>query len=1086
MRPRLVLCAACLLGVAVVSAQPPLPAPALSFRVRQLPMTGVRWAGPIGSLAVDPADAGYILAASRSGGLFRSNGGGRWTHVDSLAPSDLSTVLWAPTFGLGTVFVSTRDDFRKERTLRPDGFIARVGFNTSGVWRSDDRGDSWRQVLQLTSGPRPGGVNCDTRPMAYGMSADPIGRRIFVATKCGVWGSSDGERSGFGLYPGTATDPDPALNRFYDVEVLRSGDVVALGEGGFFVLNSSTLRFERTATIPGGLDFRNLGADGDYRGAFSASPRGNQNIFAVVRSNSAGDTLVAPAILYSRSGGRSWQTVPGPAGGISGFRGGCGGAPFIRAVLTPLGGHPDAVTLYYGDGCYLYKAGPLSPQAPLYNFGPLIPSIVWSRFTLAHEDTHDFAPYGGFSALNAMVATDGGIEVCRRDNSAPCGETIGPEDGLNALQVLGLGGQRILDFSGLFANPEYHLYASTWHTHLWSSADGANWAQGDSAEGAELEMARVASDRETSQFAYDRYAWGCGSCQYRLSGALFGGSEDFPLAAPDVSRPAFAIPPGRAYAQISNNATPVAVWAAPDVRRGSVPSWTRVGPFLDCGVGGAGTCVPLMVFTDAQFGGYQRSRMRDPVLYAVVGNQRTGPDGRTLIQSNAGLAFVGNFLDVRDGVSSVTPGEILYPNMALAGGGQVTIGFNPAAGWRRAVYAVDPAFAGHILAPDVASGQMVETFDGGDIWWPMPALTNQITNGERFVFSVTNDPAATELWPLVSAISFFPEDPNLVILGTMQAGIFFSSDAGRHWTFVPGSPQIPSITKFHWKSANSVIVASAGRGLWEVQTELRRPMVGLLPACPDCAFLSRVDGLLNAQTQDGKAQSDKAQKGKDGPRDPTLLVMEGHVNGLVPGQDGGLNVSVTPGSSRVWFGHDQAKPPVEIVEQTQANGFPGLPEADQLVQQGFFIRGLSIKKGTITGILYGQGEASLPPVNFVEFTKLPGRRTLGLNERPYLTFLGLGQGGLSIPEGEKLTVRGQNFPFPSVSLLIDNQVVASGIQVDQNGGFEVAFPVNVAQGVHFVLATQGQTQGQIQDQTQEGVRVVMPLRVVHFDPADKK
>ncbi len=1082
MRARRVLYAAFLLSVVAVSAQPPFPSPEVSFRVRQLPMTGVRWAGPIGSLAVDPTDAGYILAASVSGGLFRSNGGGRWAHVDSLAPSDLSTVTWAPTFGLGTVFVSTRDDFRKERTLRPDGFTARIGFNTSGVWRSDDRGDTWRQVLQLRSGPLPGGVNCDTRPMAYGMSTDRIGRQIFVATKCGVWGSSTGERNEFGLYPGTATAANPALNRFYDVEALRSGDVVALGEAGLFTLAPGTALFVRTTTIPPGLDFGNLGSDGNYRGAFSSSPRGNRNVFAVVRSNSVGGNLVAPAILYSSDAGRNWQIVPGPASDVSGFRGGCGGAPFIRAVLTPLGDNPDAITLYYGDSCHLYKAGPLSPQLPSFNFGPILGSITWSRFTMAHDDTHDFVPFG---SRNAMVATDGGIEVCRRDNSVPCGETIGPEHGLNALQVLGLGGQRILDFSGLFSHPEYHLYASTWHDDLWSSSDGESWTAGDSAEGAELEMTRTALDRESAQVAYDRYAWQCGSCQYRLSGALFGGSEDLPLA-PGALRTAFAIPPGRAFSQLSNSATPTAVWAAPDVRRGSVPSWTQVAPIQDCGVGGAGPCVPLMVFTDAQFGGYLRSLMRDPALYAVVGNQRTGPDGRTLVQSNAGLAFVSNFLFVRDGESLVTPSEVLYPSMGLAGGGQVTIGFNPATGYRRAVYAVDPAFAGHILTPDVASGQMVETFDGGDIWRPMPALTNLVTNAGRFVFSVTNDPAATELWPLVSAISFFPEDPNMIILGTMNAGIFFSRDAGRHWTFVPGSPQIPAITRFHWKSANSVIVASGGRGLWEVEIELRQPMVGLLPACPDCAFLSRVDVPLNAQAKDGKAQSGKAQKSKDGPRDPTLLVMEGHVNGLVPGQDGELNVSVTPGSSRVWFGHDEAKSPVDLVEQTQANGFPGLPEADQLVQQGFFIRGFSFKKGTITGILYGKGEASLPPVNFVEFTKLPGRRSLGLNERPYLTFLGLGQGGLSIPEGEKLTVRGQSFPFASVSLLIDDQVIAGGIQVDQNGGFEMTFPVNVAQGVHIVLATQGQTQGQMQDKTQEGVRVAMPLRVVHLDPADKK
>lgn len=1090
MRLRHTLYAACLLSVAVVSAQVPFPSPAPSFRVRQLPMTGVRWAGPIGSLAVNPTDAGHILAASRSGGLFESNDGGRWTHVDSLAPSDLSSVVWAPTFGLDTVFVSARDDFRKEATRDAAGRVTRIGFTMSGVWRSADRGATWSQVLQLGSGPRPLGVNCDPRPMAYGMSADSIGRQIFVATKCGVWSSFTGLSGSFILRPGTATSADPTLNRFYDVVVLRSGEAVALGEAGLFVLGAGASDFVQTTAVPGGLDFRNLGADGDYRGAFSASPRGDRNVFAVVRSASAGSTLVAPAIIYSADAGRRWQPVMAPAASVSGFRGACGGSPFIRVVSGHLSDNPDLVNLYYGDGCYLYTAGPL--LVPGGNFGTLLGSLTWSRFTMAHEDTHDFVLPGGGRARNALVATDGGIEVCKRDNSEPCRETIGPEDGLNALQILGLGGQRILDYSGLFSHPEYHLYASTWHTMLWSSADGTNWTQGDSAEGGELEMTRTALDRESSQVAYDRYAWNCPrespGCQYRLSGALFGGSEDFPRA-PDTLRPAFSVPPGRAYAQSSNSASPTVIWAAPDVQRGAVPSWTPVAPIQDCGVDGGGPCVALSVFADAQLGGYLRSRMRDPVLYAVVGNQRTGPDGRTLIQSNAVLAFLGNFLFVRDGESFVTPSEVLYPRMALAGGGQVTIGFNPATGWRRAVYAVDPAFAGHILAADVASGQMVETYDGGDIWRPMPALTSLVAGYGRLVFTVTNAPgSATEVWPLVSAISFFQEDPNLVILGTMNAGVFFSRDAGRHWAFVPGSLQIPAITEFHWKSANSVIVASAGRGLWEVAVELRQPLVNLRSACPDCAFLSRVDVSLNGPSEDVTSQDGntdtQARAGRDRPRDPSLLVMDGHVNGLAPVQNGGMAVSVTPGSSRTWFCPDQMQDTVEIVEQSQSNGFTGLPEADKLVQQGFLIRGLSIRKGAITGLLYGKGEAGLPPVNFMEFTKLPGRRTLGVNTRPYLTFLGLEAGGLSIGEGKKLTVRGQNFPSAPVSLLVDDQLVVSGIQVDPNGGFEAVFPVNVAQGVHVVFATQGSTQGGPQDQGQGGVRVAMPLRVVHLDPAD--
>jgi hypothetical protein len=229
----------------------------------------------------------------------------------------------------------------------------------------------------------------------------------------------------------------------------------------------------------------------------------------------------------------------------------------------------------------------------------------------------------------------------------------------------------------------------------------------------------------------------------------------------------------------------------------------------------------------------------------------------------------------------------------------------------------------------------------------------------------------------------------------------------------------------------SRIVATAGRGVWEVAIELRRPLVRLPAACPDCSFLTLAGMSPSARAEDTKALR------KNQVQDPTLLVMDGRVIGAEPMQDGSIRVIVTPGSSRVWFAPAQVGFPVEIV-----------------------------------------GEAKLPPIDFVPLAKLPGTLTLGLNERPNLTLSGPELRGLSIPEGAKLTVRGQNFnPGASVTLLIDDGVVVTG-QSDQAGRFELAFPVNVAQGSHTLLVTQKQAQGDL--------RVAMALSVVHSDPGEEK
>src|SRR5262245_23994957 len=63
------------------------------FSVRQLPLNGFTYGGPIQSIARNPANPFEVLAASQSGGLFKSvDGGNNWRHVDSLTPSDLNVV----------------------------------------------------------------------------------------------------------------------------------------------------------------------------------------------------------------------------------------------------------------------------------------------------------------------------------------------------------------------------------------------------------------------------------------------------------------------------------------------------------------------------------------------------------------------------------------------------------------------------------------------------------------------------------------------------------------------------------------------------------------------------------------------------------------------------------------------------------------------------------------------------------------------------------------------------------------------------------------------------------------------------------
>ena len=216
----------------------------VSFSVRQLPLNGFRWGGPIQSVARNPANPYEVFAASQSGGLFKSSDlGNTWSHVDTLPLSDLNAVAYLPRSG--AILVTSRDDWRS-----PNG---------GGVWRSEDGGAVWNQVLSNLNG-----LSCDRRPMAYGIAADPSLDWVFVATKCGLWRSDNQGRT---FLEAGHVIPTGII---YDVTILPSGDVVAGGEAGIYFLDTGGT-FRLVTTSIDGASLRMSGSDGNYRGTFGQS-----------------------------------------------------------------------------------------------------------------------------------------------------------------------------------------------------------------------------------------------------------------------------------------------------------------------------------------------------------------------------------------------------------------------------------------------------------------------------------------------------------------------------------------------------------------------------------------------------------------------------------------------------------------------------------------------------------------------------------------------------------------------------------------------------------------------------------------------
>jgi len=91
---------------------------------------GTFMGGRVENLSISPLDHLKMIAASEKGGLFKStDGGGTWSHIDSLPVNQLGKARYAD-HDLNLIVVSATADY---------------GSAKGGVWISNDRGVSWNR-----------------------------------------------------------------------------------------------------------------------------------------------------------------------------------------------------------------------------------------------------------------------------------------------------------------------------------------------------------------------------------------------------------------------------------------------------------------------------------------------------------------------------------------------------------------------------------------------------------------------------------------------------------------------------------------------------------------------------------------------------------------------------------------------------------------------------------------------------------------------------------------------------------------------------------------------------------------------------
>lgn len=428
---RVVVVGACswlLSGALPVRATPPIAAPnfltAVAFRHFESP-PDIVWNGRIAALSIHPTRSDHVLAASDSGGLFRSEDGGlTWTHVDGLRPARLFDIAHDP--------------------VRPWIVIAGAdgdgrSVNGGGIWVSHDGGRRW--FKPAGSNP-PANIACNAQASAFSVSFAPDSEDIFVATECGLAVSHDDGLRWTHVTP-TAIEP------LSSVLAHAGGIVDVVGAAGF------------QRSFDGGATFAPpaQGVPGVFGIPHALAGDPNDPDFLLLALITGGGS----SLLESDDGGQTWSDVTGAAG----FSGRSTRPPFVSTTAS-VDGQPGHTDVYFGNGVFLWRQTCSDTQQPRCGAG-------FSFVSIGHADPSQVG-FDPQTRCARYLATDGGFHV-----SPDCGASFPlpssrPPAGLNALQLYEVAAQ---------VHPDHtDLYFGTQDNGFWASPDGGlTWPASAGSEG---------------------------------------------------------------------------------------------------------------------------------------------------------------------------------------------------------------------------------------------------------------------------------------------------------------------------------------------------------------------------------------------------------------------------------------------------------------------------------------------------------------------------------------------------------------------------------------------------------------------------
>lgn len=890
-----------------------------------------------------------------------------------------------------------------------------VASETGGLFRSINRGVTWKHVDGL---PEFSTVAVAFVPADTSVVIATVGEDTRVANGGGIWRSTDSGLT-WTQMPGPPA-PAGATARLsaFDISIAPDNGTIYVGtQYGVSISHDRGVTWTHTDPYAGG----------DHRAFSVLAQSGNHVIVAssdgIRRSNDGGTTWLTSTtgtgpgtmlnihalggspfysdqayavnwyrmVYFTEDGGDHWTRIMSAHQGFST----CGGIAFVKAIgriqfgprLPP---RSRSVELYSGNKCEVERL--TAPQITGTNRFDY--SGVWKHLALDHVDTRDLAFTSGKSRQPLLLATDGGLHKTV-NGGLNWSLTGGGHSGYNALQITEVKGQWI---TGI---PRYDLYFGTQDNGLFASGNlGTTWFTPPGGEGFFIELQHRVATAADSKIAFVT----CGPCINNISDPLFTNVLPWhdptspPMSTPKIIRKSFHV-------------------QAVD----SGPLFFSRGLAVTMNLGS----------TWNQYAAYPEDwrdlpKVSDPgslpVLYQSI---RTGFDATRGFEINHLVRIVKSPVG--------TGGDVTYPLMNNFGG----LGINPTMFAWYQVFAVDPGNTQHLIAPDVINEKMMESSDGGDNWTEIPNLTSQITNAGEFFFH-------RSIFPQASAVSFSPDDPNMVAIGTWQAGLFVSGDRGATWWKVPGTDLITYITSVEWRSGNDAIVSTYGRGLWWIHWGRIRPLHDFDQLCkvpciklPIPPVADPIEKLTHA-----------------------VLVFGGQVQGARVSSGSLQELFVSTGSSVVFFSDTRKSTDIKVTESRKSVGFgrarvPRAPERSKLV-------GLTLgTRGNLIAAVFAEKPLSIyePSDRERSQDRIPsGQKASPTADRPYLRLtIPAGTAANTVAPEALIRISARNFPRGATVEIAIDQMTVERVKVSDRGEIAVSVRAPREFGLHTVMARNAAT-----------------------------